>query len=754
MPLFCLCNFRYFYIVETDIMFEFSFQNITGFLFAFIPGLISISLVLYILISLPRNKLVNVFAAFTLSAGIWQISDAFLRISTSEQMADYWERFFSFGWIFIGALCLHFSLLYSRMASANNSPWLLGVLYLPSFVFMTLFQMPVYTHHLHFEPFWGWVNNHTSAFTDELTVFWISAQAVAALVVLFYHSYKIRNDKLLFLQSILIATGITAPAMAGIFSQLVRPIILDEPGITATSSFLVIFSLSAVIALTKFRLFAISELISNDVLLDQLSVAVLSISDKGRITYINKFGAALLGINRDNLQQFKLNKLLAESQPKEIHTLVQSCSSALSGEEVKNVELSLVINQRPLNILLSASPIINNNQVRGALINVRDISELKKSTQLIKQNESFLKEAQKISHIGSFECSLTTGKVNWSDELYRIYGFERGKKAIIYETIAEFAHPDDAVNVTKNLERALERKEPVDFKYRIITANSIRYLNAKIELASESPDRLFGTVQDITSQVESEMFLQQKNQELQQLNTNLEEFVFVASHDLKEPVRKIITFSQMITTSEAAGLTEKGRQYFRRMVDAATRMQVLIDGLLSLTLISRNSDFQNYPLQKILEEATSDLDIKIREKNATIHAGELPEAYIIPVQFRQLFYNLISNSLKFAKNDTPAVINITARPLLKLEVDQLPLPANHKYLKITLQDNGIGFENEYAEKIFQMFQRLHGKVDYEGTGIGLAICRKIVENHRGIISATGEPGKGAIFTIIIPQGAA
>jgi PAS domain S-box-containing protein len=731
---------------------NFTFVNAVGFLFAFVPGLISFALVIYILTFLPRNRLVNVFTALTLSGGIWQVSDAISRISGTEQMADFWERFFCFGWVFIGALCLHFSLLYSRIIIAHISPWIFGVLYLPSFIFLALYQMPIYNHHFHYLGFWGWVNNHNNAAADELMVYWLSLQVIIACGILFHHSYKTRADKLLFYQSILIAVGIAIPAAAGIFSQAVFPIILNRPAIPATSAFLIFLSLSSAIALSRFKLFAISELINNEFLLDKLSVVVLSISDTWRITYINKYGADLFGINRNNLQNFKFNKMLRNSMAEHERNFIRACSSALKGEDMKNVESSLVVKGGTMNILLSASPIINNNQVRGALISIRDITELKQSTQLIRQRESVLREAQKISHVGSFEWNLKTDEIKWSDELYHIYGLNPEKDRITFESVSKFIHPEDTEYVNSQTEIAREEKKPVDFKYRIVlNGTAVKYLNTKIELISESPDKLTGTVQDITPQVESENALQQKNQELQLLNTNLEEFVFVASHDLKEPVRKIITFTEMIKANDAERLSEKGKQFFERLVDAAHRMQVLIDGLLSLSTITRNNDFQNYSLQKIVHEATSDLDLKIKEKNAIINARNLPEAYIIPVQFRQLFYNLISNSLKFSKKDIPIVINISACQLPHEEIEELSLPKNCRYLKIILEDNGIGFENEYAEKIFQMFQRLHGKVDYEGTGIGLAICKKIVENHKGIIYASGAPSRGAIFTVIIPK---
>jgi signal transduction histidine kinase len=167
-------------------------------------------------------------------------------------------------------------------------------------------------------------------------------------------------------------------------------------------------------------------------------------------------------------------------------------------------------------------------------------------------------------------------------------------------------------------------------------------------------------------------------------------------------------------------------------------------------MISGNKAFELYSLQQILNETLQTLEFKIEQKNALIKSDELPEANIIPSQFRQLFQNLLSNSLKFVRSDVQTVITITSTYLKPQDLPSYQLAAAEKYLKLEFNDNGIGFENEFAGKIFAIFQRLHGRSEYEGSGIGLAICKKIVEHHGGLIFATGVPDQGASFTIILP----
>jgi signal transduction histidine kinase len=197
-------------------------------------------------------------------------------------------------------------------------------------------------------------------------------------------------------------------------------------------------------------------------------------------------------------------------------------------------------------------------------------------------------------------------------------------------------------------------------------------------------------------------------------------------------------------------LGEDGKIYLRKIVDASQRMQIMINDLLSISMITGNRSFEPYSLQSILEDVKQTLEFKIEQKKAVVEGTNLPVANIVPSQFRQLFQNLLSNSLKFVKEDRRPVITIQCDYLLPEQTTGYQLPKAEKYLRLLFTDNGIGFEDEFAGKIFQIFQRLHGRSEYEGTGIGLAICKKIVEHHGGVIYAEGKPDVGSVFTIILP----
>ncbi|MDP9230051.1 MAG: CHASE3 domain-containing protein [Bacteroidota bacterium] len=242
-----------------------------------------------------------------------------------------------------------------------------------------------------------------------------------------------------------------------------------------------------------------------------------------------------------------------------------------------------------------------------------------------------------------------------------------------------------------------------------------------------------------------------KNKELESSNTELASFNYIASHDLQEPLRKINIFSNRILDKEVQHFSEDTNQYFSRIIAAAERMQNLIDALLSYSRADTSEIiFKQTDLNKLVEEVKINVQDEIQEKNAVIQSVSLPKLNVVPLQFHQLLLNLISNAIKYSKENVQPLIKITADVVAGEEIHLPEAAKENKYWKITVADNGIGFEKQYEKKVFDLFQRLHGKKEYSGTGIGLAICKKIMQNHNGFITATGQPGIGATFNIYLP----
>jgi light-regulated signal transduction histidine kinase (bacteriophytochrome) len=223
----------------------------------------------------------------------------------------------------------------------------------------------------------------------------------------------------------------------------------------------------------------------------------------------------------------------------------------------------------------------------------------------------------------------------------------------------------------------------------------------------------------------------------------------MVSHDLQEPLRKIHLFSEEILKRESGNFSTKSKEYFERLISASDRMSELINALLNYSRLTREEmTSEKTNLADIIEEVKTNLYDIIEEKNALILTENLPSLYVEPVQFYQLFSNLVDNSIKYSRKNIQPVIIISAKLLENCNLKKDAPPTN--YWKITYTDNGIGFDPGYSEKIFEVFNRLHCKSEYPGTGIGLAICKKVVENHNGIITANGDSGKGAMFHIFIP----
>ncbi|WP_460635086.1 sensor histidine kinase [Larkinella harenae] len=274
--------------------------------------------------------------------------------------------------------------------------------------------------------------------------------------------------------------------------------------------------------------------------------------------------------------------------------------------------------------------------------------------------------------------------------------------------------------------------------------------------AVKQDDGIVVTFMNITDQKKTESELQQKNEALQRSNQSLQSFAYIASHDLQAPLRKIQSFGDLLTTQYGTDLNPDAKDILSRINLATQRMSNLIHDLLTYSrLTTQPHELNPVSLAEIITNVLSDLDPTIQETQARVSVDPMPTIHGDPVELGQLFQNLLSNALKFRRTNVPPAITIHSRPVDRGALPaHLPLPkvaiTAHSFHQIDVADNGIGFDPRNKERIFQMFQRLHSKNEYEGTGIGLAICQQVVENHGGLITATSEPGQGAVFQVYFP----
>ena len=258
-------------------------------------------------------------------------------------------------------------------------------------------------------------------------------------------------------------------------------------------------------------------------------------------------------------------------------------------------------------------------------------------------------------------------------------------------------------------------------------------------------------IRDISRRKKAEQEQARYAAELERSNRELEMFAYVASHDLQEPLRKIRAFCDRLQANCGDQLDAAGSECLQRVHGAAARMQGLIDGLLSLSRVTtQGQDFVSVDLAQVAREVLSDLEVQIEQAGGRVEVGHLPTIQADPLQMRQLLQNLIANGLKFHRPGEPPVVKVEGRFVHGRQDAPAGLPAADEQCKIVVEDNGIGFEQRHQERIFGVFQRLHPRDVFEGVGIGLALCRKIVERHGGRITAHGAPGRGASFEIVLP----
>jgi len=302
-------------------------------------------------------------------------------------------------------------------------------------------------------------------------------------------------------------------------------------------------------------------------------------------------------------------------------------------------------------------------------------------------------------------------------------------------TLIDWIVPESKEMVRGVIQRVLATGEPGRYEVRSPLDTGAEWYSGQVGPIKSGAQVVGFTVilTDITDLKRTQLRLEQSNREL-------ESFAYVASHDLQEPLRKIQTFGERLKTKAAATFSEEGRDYIDRMLAAATRMRRLIEDLLSFSRVSSNAQpFTRVNLSTIAREVLGDLETTIEQAGARVTIGELPVLMADPLQMRQLLQNLVGNALKFRQEGVPPAVSVRAT-----------VDAQAQRCVLEVEDNGIGFEGKYAERIFQVFQRLHGRGQYEGTGIGLAICRKIVERHGGSIGVRSAPGAGTTFLISLP----
>ncbi|MFD1062011.1 CHASE3 domain-containing protein [Winogradskyella litorisediminis] len=393
-------------------------------------------------------------------------------------------------------------------------------------------------------------------------------------------------------------------------------------------------------------------------------------------------------------------------------------------------------------IYFSYSRIIKN--LEGVRLKNKELEIFKKATI----------QSEKVNNVGSWRWNIDSNKFQFSENLFRLLGEKPYSFEQTVEAFNQFVHPDDVEKLNEHVEAMMEMKELPFIYFRIIQKDgTVRHLKSfgKSIINIDGSKQLLGTTTDITDEIANMHLLEKRNKELLTNNKELQAFNYVASHDLQEPLRKIQTFLSRLEEKESNNLSASGKKYIERITNAAKRMRQLIDDLLQYSRTNKSDEvLENTDLNKLLDITKENLAELIASNEAVIVSDKLPTAEVIPFQIQQLFSNLISNSIKYKSTQRQPRITITYEFIEALNEYEDTLDDSNNFHEIIFSDNGIGFEPEYAEQIFVLFNRLHNRDDYSGTGIGLSICKKIMDNHNGKIYAEGFPDEGARFTIHLP----
>ena len=374
-----------------------------------------------------------------------------------------------------------------------------------------------------------------------------------------------------------------------------------------------------------------------------------------------------------------------------------------------------------------------------------DVTARKKAEDALRESQDRLTETQRIGKVGSWALDLETGNLEWSEGVFTLFGVEPYSFPPTFDWLIQRTHPDDRAVLLSAVEEAQRRKSLYSLDFRILHPDgSIHYVHAdgEVRVAQDGEvTGMVGSVQDITARKRIEAELDWQKQELARSNQDLQRFAYIASHDLQEPLRTVTNFVQLLDTRYADQLDDQAREFIGFAVDGTKRMQLLITDLLAYSRVQDSKTVRKeLPLEEVVQDVMADLSNTIREVGATITYNDLPVVRGDATQLRQLLRNLVANALKF-RGEAPPTIEIKGEDRIGEWM-------------VSVTDNGIGIEKKFFERIFAVFQRLHTRDEYEGTGMGLALCKVVVERHGGRIWLDSQLGKGSTFHFTISKSPA
>ncbi|RYG51954.1 MAG: PAS domain S-box protein, partial [Chitinophagaceae bacterium] len=469
-----------------------------------------------------------------------------------------------------------------------------------------------------------------------------------------------------------------------------------------------------------------------------LPTLIVCLTTQKRVNYINEYTVERLSVNKKSIAGRPFEEVLPAGNNQHKISLQRAIEFALEGKETINVESSLRAGGTVIDTLLSVRPIINNYEVQGVILSMRDVTEIRKSHEQIARSETQLREAQQLAKIGSWEWDTVANEIKWSDELYRIFGLERDSFDVTYENYLDALHPDDRTRVNELIQEAYKTKESFTFFHRVRN-NPAALVFSKGHVVTNAeglPIKMFGTGQDVAEMKKNEQKLEEQNEQLKKINSELDRFVYSVSHDLRSP---LTSMQGLISLARGETQDTAMLEYLDMLESSSVKLDKFIMDILDY---SRNSRMETQTQPVNLHGLVSDVlshfrsQAQSRVRVETENIGD-PIIQSDRTRLTMILNNLVSNAVRYsdARSETPFVKVLTE--------------TNVSGFSITVIDNGIGIPVELQDRVFEMFFR--GTKDSIGSGLGLYIVKEAVEKLHGTISLDSSPGKGTVFHINIPN---
>lgn len=498
-----------------------------------------------------------------------------------------------------------------------------------------------------------------------------------------------------------------------------------------------------------------------DRIIDSFPAVVFILNaQRKKVTYINKQVTNQLGYTEDDLTgwDYDINRFFFKD---DLETVQQEMEKlfGLPGDEVHTYKSRYNLKSGENKYFKTNASILKRGEggkPDSILFVAQDITESIRSEEEIKTLRELMDDAEGLLGYGLYQWDFEKDEINYSNYLYKLYGIAKSE-VVSANHLNIHRNKHDNELTEKKLQYAIKNHTDFEFEYDYDKDGTTLHLLNKgkfivPENKDEAPKHIVGIIIDKTFQKQEETNLQKVLEELKRSNKDLEEFAYIASHDLQEPLRKLRTFSERLESRHGETLNEDGKGILKRMGFVTQNMSFLIDSLLDFSKASfSNQPFELTDLNALVNEAIDELDVDAEEIGGKIVVEQLPTIECMPSKFKQVVMNILSNAIKFRHVDRPLEIKISSSEIMGKDATLMGLSEEQTFFTILIKDNGIGFEQEYADKIFQAFQRLNGKAEYAGAGMGLSICKKIIERHAGLIYARSKNDEGATFCIIIPE---